>query len=65
MLWGKQGYAYYGQCENGEFSPFNEKIWCLFCFVVYQIIIRCEVGETIRMKSVLLEHNSRYVFFLP
>ena len=34
---GKQGYAYYGQCENGEFSPFNEKIWCLFCFVVYQI----------------------------
>ena len=37
MQWGKQGYAYYGQCENGEFSPFNEKIWCLFCFLVYQI----------------------------
>ena len=57
----------------------------LFCSISN---IRCEVGETIRLKSVLfynqdrkkeikeilieisfplviLEHNSRYVFFLP
>ena len=57
----------------------------LFCGISN---IRCEVGETIRLKSVLfysqdrkkeikeilieisiplviLEHNSRYVFFLP
>ena len=57
----------------------------LFCSIPN---IRCEVGETIRLKSVLfynqdrkkeikeilieisiplviLEHNSRYVFFLP
>ena len=37
LLGDKQGYAYYGQCENGEFSPFNKTIWCLICFVVYQI----------------------------
>ena len=37
LLGGKQGYAYYGQCENGEFSPFNKTIWCLICFVVFQI----------------------------
>ena len=60
---GKQGARIMGSVKMVNLVPVIKKIWCLICFVVYQIyadtLIRCEVEAIIRLKSVLFYNQDR------
>ena len=52
-----------GNVKMVNLVPVIKKIWCLICFVVYQIyadtLIGCEVEAIIRLKSVLFYNQDR------